>query len=231
MVEDHASSNDLLATTDCLEAVGVFKRWKDLLFLILVVCLLLMQASFYLVDQGYVKITGHAYGNEPAAAGQPEEANPALQLAKAANVVNAVLILTATLYCLTLLLSLEVFPYSRLGGIQHITRAFYLSLLMLVLLLPWQRVFGNAVIGAVFAPDEMMKSYSSKTEDMLGIVLYYLRFSGYGVSMLLLLILSQLRSLRWAKAILHPLDIAMTTADGNSVYQPASSAALLADAL
>ena len=54
MVENHPGSSDLLDTTDCLEAVGVFKGWKNLLSLILVVCLLLLQAGFFLVDQGYV---------------------------------------------------------------------------------------------------------------------------------------------------------------------------------
>lgn len=291
MVENHAGSNDLLDTTDCLEAVGVFKGWKNLLFLILVVCLLLLQASFFLVDQGYVKINGQAYADEPgtepirspeptepigsdepttsvepnlptepddspkpdgtSGTGGPEEANqpsgpdalsepnPTLwrprpangpgqvqlqlaakwlpvesfskfsfgQLAWAINLINAVLILTATLYCLTLLFSLKVSMHGRLGGINHITRAFFLSLLMLVLLLPWQKVFGSVVTGAVFTPDEIVKWYSGKSEEMLDKVLYYLRFSGYGVLMLLLLILSQIRSLRWAKAILRRLEI------------------------
>ncbi len=248
MVENHAGSDNLLHSADCLEAFIVFKRQKNLLFMILVVCLLLLQASFYLVDQGYVKINGQAHGDEPDA--EPatnvepsilreptesleilgssgtdgsEEANqsgrpnafvakrlPAEFLSKpmferlvwTINFVNAVLILTATLYCLTLLFTLKVSMHGGLGGINHISRAFFLSLLMLVLLLPWQKVFGSIVTGAVFTPDEMLKSYSAKTEDMLDIVLYYLRFSGAGVLMLLLLILSQLRSLCWAKAIL-----------------------------
>ena len=42
---------------------------------------------------------------------------------------------------------------------------------------------------------------------MFDTVLYYLRFSGYGVLIFLLLLLSQLRSLRWAKAILRRLEI------------------------
>ena len=129
------------------------------------------------------------------------------QLSWTVNLVNAVLILTATLYCLTLLFSLKVSMHGRLGGINHITRAFFLSLLMLVLLLPWQKVFGSMVTGAVFTPGEIEKWHSARTGDMLDTVLYYLRFSGYGVLMLLLLILSQIRSLRWAKAILRRLEI------------------------
>jgi len=281
MVENHPGSNDLLDTTDCLEAVGVFKGWKNLLFLLAVVCLLLLQAGFFLVDRGYVKIDGQVYTDEPAAepaepgaaeeptkavepnapdepsspegtsgTAGPEEANqpggpnaliepaPVLwrpeptskqepvqlqlagwlpeeffskitfgRLAWAINLINAVLILTATLYCLTLLFSLKVSMHGRLGGINHITRAFFLSLLMLVLLLPWQEVFGSVVTGAVFTPNEIVRWYSARTDDMLDKVLYYLRFSGYGVLMMLLLILSQIRSLRWAKAILRRLEI------------------------
>jgi hypothetical protein len=97
--------------------------------------------------------------------------------------------------------------HGRLGGINHITRGFFLSLLMVVLLLPWQEVFGSVVTGAVFTPSELAKWYAAKTENLLDIILYYVRFSGYGVLMLLLVILSQIRSIRWAKAILRRLEI------------------------
>ncbi len=271
MVENHTGSNDLLDTTDCLEAVGVFKGWKNLLFVILVVCLLLLQAGFFIVDQGYVapgaaqtggpEAPGPAISepndaadanmpaepnatpapDAPPETGGPEEANePAepnlgfahpqkqreaslqlaalpfldflskitwVQLSWAINLINAILILAATLYCLTLLFSLKVSMHGRLGGINHITRGFFLSLLMLVLLLPWQEVFGSVVTGAVFTPSELAGRYAAKTENLLDVILYYVRFSGYGVLMLLLLILSQIRSIRWAKAILRRLEI------------------------
>jgi len=293
MVENHGG-NDLLDTTDCLEAVGVFKGWKNFFFLIVLLCLLLLQASFHLVDRGYIKIDGQLYGDEPAVepndpaepneraepnkpiedaelvepsepaeTNEPTEPNepekpgesvepkepaepaepdetatsssalrwiePRIrptapqvqyagqwipkdfitfeQLTWLIRLVNAVLILAAVLYCLTLLFSLKVSMNGRLGGINHISRAFFLSLLMLVLLLPWQRVFGSVVTGVIFTPEELVKWYSGKTDDILDVALYYLRFSGYGVLMLLLLILSQLRGLRWAKAILRRLEI------------------------
>ncbi len=303
MNDIQAGPNDLLDTTDCLEAVGVFKGWKNFFFIIIVLCLLLLQGAFWLVDRGCIELGPSAAAAEqdkaaefaapeikvltipveqvpavaeppkpvvvepsepepleepqapqpeaaqpqesaePAEPNQPTEPNLASQttgalpfaskrpaanlqraitwpsvdflsnitseqFAWALRLVNAVLVLTASLYCLTLLFGLKVSMHGRLGGINHISRAFFLSLLMLVLLLPWQKVFGGVVTGAIYTPAELSKWYAAdKTDDVLHTVLYYLRFSGYGAFIFLLLILSQYRSLRWAKAILRRLEI------------------------
>jgi hypothetical protein len=279
MNDNQATPNNLLDTTDCLEAVGVFKGWKNFLFVIILLCLLLLQASFLLVDTGCIEIDQAAVA-EPAAATKvaepdkvpaeppavkvpdvpqpvleltvepkvvpepnepavPEEAaepnKPVEPISKARDVklqraitwpptelfssitfeylswlirvVNAVLILTATLFCLSMLFSLKVSMLGRLGGINHISRAFFLSLLMLILLLPWQRIFGGMALGAMYTPDELVKWNSIQNKDIFEQVLYYLRFSGYWLLVFLLLILSQIRSVRWGKAILRRLEI------------------------
>jgi hypothetical protein len=275
MSEIQSGSKDLLDTTDCLEAVGVFKGWKNFFFVLIVMCLLLLQASFWIVDRGYIQLSGEAdaqadvagepkttqtdeptepaatdpnlrepeplEANEPDQATEQEQENPSEaepndvsgfssfdsrvqravawpsgnflsgftfeQLASVIRFVNAVLILTATLYCLTLLFGLKVSMHGRLGGINHISRAFFLSLIMLVLLLPWQSVFGNMVTGAIFTPEELAQWRAKEAEDIFDLVLYYLRFTGFGALILLLLLLSQVRSVRWAKAILRRLEI------------------------
>jgi len=303
MNEIQAGPNDLLDATDSLEAVGVFKGWKNFFFVIIVLCLALLQVSFWLVDRGYIqvssteaatpagegesaaptiqlleipvqqnvapavpakeepaepapgKVEGAAQPDKPAAEpnratepNRPAEPNtsagglhhgqtPTLasvgvgvrprlqraitwpsadflsgitaeQLTWTVRLVNAVLVLAASLYCLTLMFSLKVSMHGRLGGINHISRAFFLSLLMLVLVLPWQRVFGGVVTGAIYTPSELTSwRAAEKTDDIFWMVLYYLRFSGYGVLIFLLLVLSQYRSLRWAKAILRRLEI------------------------
>jgi hypothetical protein len=295
MNENQASPNNLLDTTDCLEAVGVFKGWKNFLFAIIFLCLLLLQASFLLVDFDCIEIDEQPAGGEPAVlteltkpeqesaepvikdaqeivkpmqepavktdkaveavkaeeAAEPEEVNepedaiepneadepnqPAEKISKAVGhnlqlaiawpptdllsgitfenlswvirIANAVLILTASLYCLSMLFSLKISMLGRLGGINHISRAFFLSLLMLILLLPWQRLFGGVVPGAIFTPEELAKRSSAEPGDILERIIYYLRFSGYWLLILLLLILSQIRSIRWGKAILCRLEI------------------------
>jgi hypothetical protein len=258
MNEIHTSQSNLLDTTDCLEAVGVFKGWKNFLFVITILCVLLLQVCFWLVDRRWVKpqAAGEQTASQQPAGGsqqqlskltepnKPAEPNaPAIKklagpntpavaieqlsqrtgigavtsgllvgitlerLTWAIRFINALLILTATFYCLTVLFTLKVSMLGRLGGINHIARAFFLSLLALVLILPWQRVFGNVVFGAIFAPDELLEWFSAEKKDMLSNSLYYLRFSGYWLLVLLLLIFSFIRGCRWANAILRRLEV------------------------
>ena len=121
--------------------------------------------------------------------------------------LNVLLVLSAALYCLSLFFGLELSIQGRLGGMNHISKAFFLSLLTLVLLFPWQKVFGNMIIGAIYSPVELAQAYSMGIEHTFGRVLYYLRFTGYGVLLILLFVVSQIRSARWTKAIVHRHDI------------------------
>jgi len=241
MNENQVGPNSLLDTTDCLEAVGVFRGWKNFFFIIIVLCLLVLQICFWVVNTGYIPAKEYP-GNKAVAGGRGEdvpdvngaanevsaeqsepaeaeieEPQPAQadslfgitfkHLAVVIRIVNAVLVLTGTLYCLTILLALKISLVGRLGGINHICRAFFLSLIMLVLLLPWQRVFGGVVLGAIYAPCELVEWRSAEAGSILGIVLRYLRFTGYWLVILLLLIFSQLRSGRWTKTILRRLEV------------------------
>ena len=104
------------------------------------------------------------------------------------------------LYTLTMLIALKISLVGRLGGINHITRAFFLSLFMLILLLPWQKIFGDTVVGAVFTAGSIVNAATLKAGGIFEKVLYYMRFCGYSVLILLLLILAQIRSSRWAGA-------------------------------
>jgi len=237
MNENQAKPNNLVDTTDCLEAVNVFKGWKNFFFIIVILCLLLLQGSFWLVNTGYVKTGDDAKNDSPAVGtedtkeikeaaekvtGEPNQPTEAVseqpksplfeitfeRLAGLIRFFNFVLILTAVLYCLTMLFSLKVSLLGRLGGINHIARAFFLSLVFVVLVLPWQRFFAGVVIGAMYTPDELLsRCTAAKDYHIFDTTLHYLRFTGYWLLVLLLLIFSQLSSGRWAKAILRRLEV------------------------
>ena len=131
------------------------------------------------------------------------------QLAWALRLVNCVLILAAVLYSMSLLFGMKVSLMGRLGGVNNACRAFYLSLVMVILLPPWQMIFGPMVLGALFTPAELFKAAADPvgTDNIFGMVLYYLRFSGYWLLMFLLLIMAQVRSARWTRAILRRLEV------------------------
>jgi hypothetical protein len=234
MDENQLKESNLVDTTDCLEAIGIFRAWKNFLFLISLSSLLLLQASFLFVTFDVVK----AGDNVPAVGAAGKE-----QIKKAAEKINTdpnqlalaptkaktsffamtfkrlawlirffnfVLILTAILYCLTLLFSLKVSLLGRLGGINHIARAFFLALTFAVLLMPWQRFFPGlvVVVGAMFTPEELQIACAKAGEyNIFTTILHYLRFTGYWLLVLLLLIFSQLRSGRWYKATLRRLEV------------------------
>jgi len=256
MNDEEQRQNNLIDTTDCLEAVGVFRGWKNFLFIITILCVLILQVSFWLVNTACIKteekntkscnvvqestkqtevkqlstidVPDQQDEIEKAAKKVAAEANEPTKPAEAKEIVNGafwkkitfkhlawlirfinfVLIPTAVLYCLTMLFSLKVSLLGRLGGINHISRAFFISLVMLVLLLPWQKFFSGVVAGAMYTPSELLKAYSAaENRDIFGTFFYYLRFVGYWLLIFLLLVFSQIRSSRWAKAILRRLEV------------------------
>ncbi len=247
MNENQAGQKNLLDTTDCLEAVGVFKGWKNVLFVIVILCLLLLQISFWLVDRGFIGSRGKAGSDiiaaacekteetkEPPVPAQVEEIKeaaekvaaepnkPATQAKKQPGLplgitirhlcwtihfVNGLLILAAVLYCLSMLFSLKISLIGRLGGINHISRAFFLSLIMVILLLPWQVVFDGIIAGMIFTPCELVRKCSAEISGIFAITFHYLRFTGYWLLVMLLLILSHLRSSKWTKATLRRLEV------------------------
>lgn len=265
MNDSQIKQSNMIESSDCLEAIGVFRRWKNFLCVIVALCLVSLQIVFWLADSGLIKskcetktvqmlaapvvpekpnvlpppakdlvtplgdseseqVLTESEDIEEAAkmavgstdteekAEKPSQAESFLginlqHIVLIVRFCNFVLILAAAMYCLTLLFSLKISLVGRLGGINHICRAFFLSLVMFVLLLPWQCYFRGVVVGAMYTPGELAKVCSFETDSILRLVVHYLRFSGYWLIILWLLILSQLRSSRWTKAILRRLEI------------------------
>jgi hypothetical protein len=238
MNEGPVNHGSMVETTDCLEAVGVFRGWKNLFFLIVLICLLLTQVAFWLVDLEWVE--RDAPGEPPTAVAAPagpsiaaqdangpdgaESAEPSLDarlrfpanlldnlnighLARTVELVNGVLIVAVALYGMAMFFCLIVSLVGRLGGIRHISRAFFLSIILLVLVIPWQTLLGSRVPGVTYTFPELMNWMANKDESLLNTILYYLRFSGYWLIYLLVLLLSQFRSARWTKSILRRLEI------------------------
>jgi len=254
--EEQEKGRDLVDSTDCLEAIGVFREWKNFLFVLILACLVLLQVCFWLVNTGMVKVCGQSKIKQMVAAVAAEAekaehkpvaattkqvqeveqaakqvaavtkkaAEPApkvkrkkivlpikityAQISSLVTFLNFIVVPAAVLYCLTMMFCLKVSLVGRLGGINHIARAFFISLVFVVLLLPWQRFFAPVVAGVIYTPKELADVMAEAgSRDLLDDMIHYLRFTGYWLLVVVLLICSQVRSVKWSKATLQRLEI------------------------
>jgi hypothetical protein len=256
---------NLIETTDCLEAVGVFRCWKNFLFAVLLLGLIALQLIFWCTKLGFVpevddttvEVAAVEIEAEPAivvdepvvdeqkTTAEDAVAQAAAQTVADANVVakaevveeaqapeaktqkrfsfpfklkrsymmcaikclNFVLIFAGILYCLSLLFALKVSLIGRLGGINHIARGFFFSLVFVVILLPWQVLFGAMSPGVLYRPDELFAVIDRLSDGILDNAVLYARFVVYWLIAIVLLFLAQMRSAKWARAILRRLEV------------------------
>jgi hypothetical protein len=255
MSQEQSRMGNLVDTTDCLEAISAIKFWKNFLFIVILLALILVQGSFWVMNLHLVRgdnvVLGPTGGD---VTGEKQPATEADKIKEAARQITAdtnavaepnlqqtlhmgaepnkpapvevtvrfelharhiaaivrfldfILIPCSLLYCLTILFAMKVSLIGRLGGINHIARAFFMSLLFVVLLLPWQLMFAPVFAGAMFTPAEMMAACQTQKTNVAYVSMIF-RFTVYCVLVLLLLLAAQMRSMRWARATLRRLDV------------------------
>ncbi len=130
-----------------------------------------------------------------------------LQVVWAVRVANFFVLLLTILYCLCLLVILKISLAGRLGGLNHIVRGFFRSLLALAFLVPWQTFFPGVLLGAMYMPAELLCSSGCAGTTPFSEILYFLRFGGLWLLVVVLLFSAQIRSRRWSQATLRRLGI------------------------
>ncbi|HAL44748.1 MAG: hypothetical protein A2Y12_00755 [Planctomycetes bacterium GWF2_42_9] len=241
MTDEGKKQDQLLETTDCLEAIGTLKSNKNLFFFVCLLCLLLLQGCFWLMATGHINY-GQIEPNTPTIekaaqnAAAPASANAVepnkatidpndgwhkysskiatakIDFEKVAWVIrvcNYLLIISSVVYAMSLLFGLMISLVGRLGGISHITKAFFISLLFIVVLMPWQTLFRSVGIGTIFKPAELLSSWlmhsdMNSVEKALNI---YGRYVGFGCLSILMLLWAQLKSMKWSRNTLRRLGI------------------------
>lgn len=228
MSEQPNNGPDVVDVTDSLEAVSIFRAWKSLFLLILIVCMLLIQGIFWITDLGLVdtgqgdpttvqraetvvaESTSEADSNESAPGSDASKVLSGItpiHLDRALGLINSVTFLVAVLFCLTLMFSMLITIVSRLGGIRHISRAFFLSMIVLIFLVPWHAVLECSVLGVLFNQEDMVQSMAVKSDSLYATILHYARFCGYWVVALLMMLITQARLGRWSRAMFRRLEI------------------------
>ena len=123
---------------------------------------------------------------------------------------NFLLPFLAVLYCLCLLIGMKLTIVGRLDGMAHSAKAFFLSLLVMVLVVPWQQFCTSnvTIFGTLFTFAELTGRYadlkSHPDADLWTSLAYYARFNLLWILSLLLLLVAQWRSHKAARAITTP---------------------------
>lgn len=216
LVQDAPRTRSQILKADGLEAVVVFRAWKNFFFVTVVLCLVLLQATFWLANTGQIEFGADAdLTAESSVAIERSARSPIVtsrvipfdltfeHIASMVEPVNSILILACVLYGLTTFFALTVSIAAEIGGLSQISRAFYLSVVVLILLLPWQTIFGPAGFGTIYTPSELARSCTTHAAGTMQTGLFYLRFSGVWALTVLVLLLAHWRTCRWTRAALQ----------------------------
>ena len=118
---------------------------------------------------------------------------------------NTLICFMALLYCLSLLIGMIFCIVGRLGGLAESGKAFFLSLFVLVLIVPWQPWFIGRTSVILFSYQELVARYVERTTYVTALswesLAYYVRFVGCALVTTLLLFAAGWRTRRASKQI------------------------------
>ena len=223
-----SSSNASMDPLDHAEAYQTFRKARLLLFYFLLIGLMITQSIFWIVASGGIDdllkpgkaVIVDGRSNDAAITFAwfievAEEPDDSLKKAEFLNIIirdgllttNYVLFISAILYCLMLLATLHLTLTGRMGGLTAAGKAFFLSLIALTLLIPWQMIVG-IFPGTIYTYSELIERVQDRRGAPLAdwdTIRFYIRFSGLWLITIVLLIQAQLKSSKSKKQIQEQL--------------------------
>jgi hypothetical protein len=186
------------AAADYADAIVVARRAKNFLVLILLIALIGQITLFFVNKYGHAPLT------------TPEGKPPALEY-----FVGATLFLGLTMSLVlsgVLLLLVNILLSARLIGLGRMTSAFVWSLVLIVLLFPWQNFLSPAdfkLPGVLYTWNELSTTGRIDMDDRKVQALKWARYAGFPAIATILLLAIQLKSSRGiAQAIGNEPDAA-----------------------
>ena len=141
------------------------------------------------------------------------------------KIVKYVATVTVVLYCLSLLIGVKLALIGQLGGMANAAKAFFLSLILMVFIVPWQDAISPEIPGVLFGYKELALWYQQIRIDgnSWGYGLYYGRFVGFWAFSIIVMLVAQLRSYQSVKQIRQRI-IALQQQNDSPVRAPGPTA-------
>jgi hypothetical protein len=222
------TTTPLAVSADYHDALLTARRAKNTAFLLLLLFLLLQVTLFFLVRYDVIKLGGAEAGAtatvETPATG-PSKAN--LRVDDLASYATGVIVFAAPalaiLMAVVLLLTSLTMLQGRLIGVAHVVSAFTWAVVLIVLLLPWQRFYAGGptshasqtvssqddfrLPGVLYTWPELAETAHFSHENMGVAVLKYTRFVAAPLVALLILFMVQAKSGRGVKYALGEAEV------------------------
>jgi hypothetical protein len=229
----------LAVAADYADAMLIARFWKNLLFLILFL-ILLVQIGVFLGVRFYTAksdtgLTITAGTTQPAMLAGQDLSGGLFYLV---NVTVFLAMIAVAVLAIVLLLIVGIMLVGRLIGVTHVTRAFILSVVLGAMLFPWQSLWNYPVAGtAQPEPDPKAQLQVGPSAVIPGVlytwpelqhrahfptdkgwqlsVLSWARFIGFPILALILLMNIQTRSSRGLKFALGEAEVQVADAPNN----------------
>ena len=195
---------DTMDIHDALKTVRTAKCW---LVGLVILALLVQVAAFVLVDFNLLNVSDSSrlagfQGGDVAANDRDGVIAEIISWALAASKFGA--LVAGTLLCLTVLFSVKLSLVGRIGGPAGFLGAFYWSLLLLMVLIPWQGLLQSSfACGATFNLGQLThmagrarSNWGASDPSVVKQAFYYARFLGYPVLAMLMTLVVVVRFAR-----------------------------------
>ncbi len=211
--------NNTVADDELGQALATIRCAKNLFWWLIVLAILVQLTAFVMV---------HFVGflDAPAAASQPTSQPVANQTAKTFEIVlgwalpagRFIALVLCLLLVLTLLLAVKLALHGQTGGVAGFLSAFFWSLVLLMVLIPWQQVLPGStfVSGATHNLGELLGARAEAAAadaSLATVVLYYAKFLAFPALALALLVIVCRKFSRGYRAAcgveIKPLDVVL----------------------
>ncbi len=180
----------------------------------------------------YQFIQQDSTNNDPAPNAQSEFENVKLinEFIKIAlKGLNCLVLFTAILFSISLLIGLNISMIGQLGQIAFSTKAFFLSLVLCVLIFPWQTIVNPEIPGFLYTYEQLSSSYwytihnnyVDQTERLTNLGMYFIRYVGLWFLSMAILVTAQSKSIKAAKNIFNNVK---SNLSAKPVIQPQQTA-------
>ncbi|HEX3358104.1 MAG TPA: hypothetical protein VHS31_14120 [Tepidisphaeraceae bacterium] len=202
----------IATAADYADAMYTARRAKNLLVLLIFVCLLIQLGLFFVA-----RYTDYIIPNSATTQPMPHWVDALQYLVGGSAFIGFIL---AIVLCFVLLLIVKIMLVGRLIGVARTTSAYVSCLLLIVLLFPWQAFLSNATFtdpnfkipGVLYTWDELVGFAKFHSELSPIAALKWARFVGWPVIAVIMVLGIQIKSNRGLRQAFGETDPEMSAA-------------------